>query len=131
MILRVEFKDNDFCCSVLDACRALLEEVTLGYTGETAVKEFQDFLERVSLENVRKSIVVSANAFHQAWSVIRKVNLVKPSDYGIFYTDILKDNMLVYLDENITVSFERSFPKVFENGEVAYINPHLGLVYLQ
>lgn len=127
MFIRVKFSDNDFSTVVNEACESIMYELSSGYKGEEAINKYKKERDSYGLEAIRKSIVLSAYGYYIATKGTRSYFQKQEENYNVTqYEDILN-----YLDENITIEEIQNFSDEWENSEVCYIDFYSKTVHLQ
>jgi hypothetical protein len=127
MFLRVKFCDNDFSTEVNEACESIMSELSRGYKGEEAITRYKEAVKSYSLENIRKAIVLSAYGYYIASKGTRSYSDVQDKYYKVSQYE----NILEYLDENISIEEIKNFDQEWENSEVCYIDFYSKTVHLQ
>ena len=105
MLLRINFKDNDFAVPVHDACFKMMYRIANGASGSDAFAEYQKTKEKYNLERIRQGLVYATLGF------------LIVSDACDLYEKPERDNLdqdflIEYLDKNIEIE------------EVKKINPN-------
>lgn len=131
MLIRVGFGDNDFCIPIRDACEAVVEDISRGYSGEECIELFKKHIAEHGIDNIRQRIVVSATGFclarNGARGRFKGYAELSATDIGyveLDTTDVLGTyhKTLKYLDDIIEIKIVRHYDKYDDDCGSCYID---------
>lgn len=128
MFIRVDFTDNDFSVVVKEACESVMCNISKGYKSEKALELYKENKKKYGIEAIRKAIVLSAYGFYIANKGRESYYLNQEDDV---YNVSKHEEILSYLDENISLEEIKNFSQEWENSEVCYIDFFSMEVHLQ
>lgn len=127
MLLRVHFGDNDYSSWVYEACKRFMDEVSCGYTGYEAQKEYDRARDTYGLDVIRTSLITATCGFY----LVSKANELSKVSVCDFNNTNKNDFNTGYLNTKLMIEEVVDFRDYDDNHESCYIDFYNGNVYLK
>ena len=127
MLIRIYFGDNDFSIPIFNACEAVKEDISRGYSGEILIEKFKNHIKEYELDDIRQRIVIGCVGFVMANNGARGRFNSKQ-----FSREILTDyyGIFDYLNKIIRIENVKNYSKCDDNGEACYIDLYQNKIFM-